>query len=129
MDRLYSAVSQLQVHHLRVAADQILPTAFALGLPLQTASPLHSPLYYPDLLDDFVRDNSHIATHLSHNMHVIADLGLDLYSTWSESSQFRGPQIVSFRAHNTFHLFATQTLGQFPCTPITGRSSDYVSNS
>ena len=35
----------------------------------------------------------------------------------------------SLHTHLTFfRLFATQTLGQFPRTPITGRRSDYASN-
>lgn len=49
-----------------------LRPAFGLGSPLQTDSPLHSPLSYPGLPDGFARDNRHTATHLSRCMQMIA---------------------------------------------------------
>ncbi len=48
----------------------VLPQVFGLGLPLQTAFPLHSPLVVHDLLDGFVMDDPHTATHLSRRMRV-----------------------------------------------------------
>ena len=47
-----------------------LISALTLGLPLQTVSPLISPLILCDLLDSFITDDCHIATHLSRNMNV-----------------------------------------------------------
>lgn len=51
---------------------RILRPAFGLGFPLQTDSPLHSPLSYPSLPDSFARDNPRTATHLSRRTQLIA---------------------------------------------------------
>lgn len=59
--------SQPQVHCLRVAADRVLTTAFALGQPLQTTSPFHSLLILHGIPDSFTTDDNSVATHLLHN--------------------------------------------------------------
>ena len=47
---------------------EILPSAFALGFPLQTDSPLRSPFVIHGLHDGFAMDDPHAATHLSRRM-------------------------------------------------------------
>lgn len=51
---------------------RFLGPAFGLGLPLQTASPLHSLLMIHGLPDGFAMDDPRVATHLSR--HALLDL-------------------------------------------------------
>lgn len=70
LDGLQSAVRQDR--HLLVAPDRTFTSGLRFGSPLQGASPLHSPLYYPGLPVRFTRDDPHTATQLSRRMLTIA---------------------------------------------------------
>ena len=50
----------------------LLHRAFAVGFPLQTESPLHSPLILHSLPDDFTVNDQFAITHFSHDKPYIA---------------------------------------------------------
>lgn len=81
-----------------------LRPAFGLGSPLQTDSPLHSPLSYPGLPDGFARDNRHAATHLSRRIQMIAFRHITFIEVQIPNSPFSS-RIYNFLA--IFHNLKT----------------------